>query len=441
MKSLCRLLTLLTLCCAIAACDSEGRTRGPSTNALAVHAAPSFGQLSFLREERASADLPYRGAASFSFETGPYDFNVETLPPGASTPTRQGTFAATLEPDTDYQFIITETPPGTLDTLILSKPTFDTAATNAEVTFVHAAPAYPAADVYLTAPGADLSAENPVGSTSFRQQVAPQTFAPGDYELSLTEPANPLNVLFRSAAGSLVAGQTNLFVITDGAGEGTVAANVVRVAGDTTVLTDVNSTAGIRAINAADDGLARDIVANDNFAAPLFAALPYADVSPYVPFAPGSADIVVTPAGNPGVIEGEVTSTILRGRAYTTVVAGAPGDLEVTTTIEDRRRVADRAQLRLFNGAGQFSSLDFFVLPPGSEIGSFSPIALAPAGTTALQGVPPGDIELTVRITGTTTIALGPLALSVVGGGLYGIAVVNGATADTVEAVLIDDFE
>lgn len=441
MKSLGRLLTLLTFCCAIAACDSEGRTRGPSTNVLVVHAAPTFPLISFLREERTSADLTYRTASQLSFETGQYDFNLDTVAPGAAAPTRRATFSETLAADTDHLFVITESPPGTLETLIVTQPTFGTAAADAQVTIVHAAPSFQAADFYLTAPGADLPAANPVGSAAFTQNVAAQTFAPGDYEIALTEPGNPLDVLFRSPAGALAAGQSVLFVVTDGAGEGTVPVNVARISGEISVLTDVNAPAGIRAINAADDTLPRDLVADEDFATPLFASLPYADDSAYVPLAPGAVDFTVTPAGNPGVIEGEATSTIVRGRAYTTLISGAPGELDVTTTLEDRRRLADRARLRLFNGAGRFASLELFLLPPGTDIGGFSPLTLASSESVPIDSIPPGDIELTVRTADTDTVALGPQTLTVEAGGLYGVIVVNGPTADTVEAVLIDDFE
>lgn len=429
----------LLLGCAMTGCNSDGRTSGPSTNVMAVNAAPSFADIGFLREERIAANLPFRGASSFAFEVGQYDFNVDVFHPGDVTATRVRSFSETLQADTDYLFVITESN-GSVEPIVVTKAPFSATASNAEVTVIHAGPAFPAVSVYVTAPGADLSAANPIGAAGFMQSIAPQTFAGGEYQLALTESGNPLNVLFVSPTLTFAAGQQNLFVITDGAGEVTVPVVVLRITGDVAPLTDVNAQSELRAINAATDTLPRDLVIDDNFTTPLLPAVPYAAPTGFVPIAPGARKINVTPAGNPGVIEGEGTSTILGARFNTTVVAGAAGDLEVITVIEDRRRLANQARLRVFNGAGQFTSLDFFVLPPGTAIIGILPITLNVSGSSgALQG-PPGEIELTIRITGTETVAYGPAPLTVADRGLYGVLAINGATPETAGVVLFDDF-
>ena len=172
----------LLLSVALAACNSDGRTRGPSTSVTAVHAAPSFGELAFLREERVVAALAYRNPTTALFEVDQYDFNVDAAHPGETTVTRELTFSQTLAADTDHFFIITESG-GALAPLIVTKPPFSPTASDAEVSLIHAGTAFPAVSVYVTAPGADLSAANPIGSASYTQTVAPQTFAVGDYRL------------------------------------------------------------------------------------------------------------------------------------------------------------------------------------------------------------------------------------------------------------------
>jgi hypothetical protein len=439
MRSLAFFAALLLFGCAMTGCNSDGRVRGPSTNVMVVHAAPSFGNIDFLREERFPTTLPYRGAFSTAFEVGQYDFNLDVFYPGDSAATRERSFSETLQAETDYLFVITESG-GSLEPIIVTKTPFAPTASNAEVTLVHAGPAFPAVSIYLTAPGVDLSAANPIGGAAFMQNVAPQTFAAGDYQLALTESGNPLNVLFVSPALTLAAGQQNLFVITDGAGEGTVPVVVLRIAGDVAPLIDVNAQSAIRVINAAADTLPRDLVVDDNFTTPLFSAVPYAAPTGFVAIAPGARKMNVTPAGNPGVIEGEATSSIALGRSSTTVVAGAAGDLEIVTALEDRRRLANQARMHIFNGAGQFTALDFFVLPPGTAVTGIQPLTLGIGGSSPAPPLPDAEVELTIRITGTQTIAYGPTPLTLADRGLYGVLAINGATAETVNVVLFDDF-
>jgi hypothetical protein len=68
------------------------------------------------------------------------------------------------------------------------------------------------------------------------------------------------------------------------------------------------------------------------------------------------------------------------------------------------------------------------------------PITLNPGGSSATPLLPPGEVELTIRITGTATIAYGPASLTVAGSGLYSVLAINGATPETASVVLFDDF-
>jgi hypothetical protein len=439
-----RSLTLIsTLLCAITltGCGGEGRTRGPATGVTAVHAAPSYPQIGFLREERVAAALDYRSASTSFFEVGQYDFNLEILPPGQGGSQRLLSFSETLQPETDYLFIIAEEG-GLLVPLIITKARFDLAATNSEVALVHAAPATPPVDVYFTAPGANLSAANPLGSAAFKQNVAPQVFAAGDYQLSLTELGNPLNVLFASPTMTLLAGQWNFFVVTDGAGEGTAPIGVVRVTENgSAVLIDVNVLSALRVINAATDAQARDVFLDGDFSTPFAAAAAYGAPTDFASLARGNHTLAATPAGNPGVVEGQETPAIFPGRMYSTLITGTAGALKLSSSIEDRRRITGEAHLRIVNGATQFTSLDFLVLPVGTPVTGFSPFARVDAGIAiATTPLAPGDYELTLRVTGSNTIAIGPLPITLAGAGIYSVLALNGATSTTADVVLFDDF-
>jgi hypothetical protein len=92
------------------------------------------------------------------------------------------------------------------------------------------------------------------------------------------------------------------------------------------------------------------------------------------------------------------------------------------------------------NGAGQFAALDFFLLPVDTPISSSQPLRLNAADLSSLFAIPPGTIELTIRIPNTDTIAFGPAPLAIAGSGIYGVLAVNGTTAETADIVMLDDF-
>jgi hypothetical protein len=432
------LTTIVLICCSIAACSGEGRTRGPSTFVTAVHAAPTYGEIAFLREERLAASMNYRNSGTFSYEVGQYDFNLEVTPPGEATPDRKHSFSEILLENTRHYFVITEDG-ANLNPIVFNSPDFSTTASDAELIVVHAAPALSGTDVYLTAPGADLSAANPIASLSFRQTSNPQTAAVGDYQLSITAAGDPLNVLFSSSTLTLAAGASNLLVITDDAGDGTGTISVVRTSSTTEVLADVNAPTNIRVINAAGDTLARDVAIDDDFANLLFAAVPFAAPTDFVPVPSGGRKFTITPAGNAGVLELEYTSTLATGRIYTVLIASGTSALTAQTFTEDRRRVNDQSTVRLLNGSTQ--ALEFFILEVGTSIEGVQPFQLLAGEASQAFVVRPSDRELTLRIPGTQTIALGPVPITLDDAGIHSILAVNGATPETSEVVLFDDFD
>ena len=420
----------------LAACG-EGRTRGPDARVIAIHAASSYGQILFLREERLANALEFSNGDESFFETGQYDFNLEIVPPLQAAPRRLKSFSVTLEQGTEYYVVITEVG-GLIEPLIVTQAPFNPSATTSEVSIVHAAPASPAMDIYLTAPGAVLSAANPSGTATFNQHVAPTSFAPGDYQLAFTEVGNPLNVLFTSPTITLFAGQSNFFVIAD-TGDDTNGIRAVRYANGTQVLPDLNAPSSLRMINAATDALPRDVFVDSDFSAPFLAAVPYAVPTTRAPIAVGDRRISVTPAGNPGVIEVDATTTAFPGNSHTGLIAGAPGALLLTGFVENRRRIIGEAHLRYYNGAAQFSSIEISIVPVGGFPFDF-PLSLPIGASTDEVPLPPGDYELTVYIAGSATVGLGPLPITVASEGLYSILFLNGPTVDTVSVVLFDDF-
>jgi hypothetical protein len=431
-------LALVLVSSILAACGSEGRSRGPDARVTALHTASSYPQLQFYREQRLQGGLDFGGGQSFLYEVGQYDFNLDVLPPLSSAPVRLKTFSVTLEPGSEYYFVITEVGGGVLEPLIVTQAPFSPTATNAEVSVFHAAFASPTMDIYLTAPGAVLSAANPIGRAAFGQHVAPSTFAAGDYQLAFTEAGNPLNVLFTSTTITLLPGQANFLAIAD-AGIDTNEVIVERLTNVSTVLINVNAPATQRMINGVTDAQPRDVFLDDNFAVPFLAAVPNGVPTARAPIATGDRKISVTPAGNPGVIEVETTSTVFPAAWYTALVAGVPGTLVLNSFAENRRRILGEARLRYYNAAAQFSSIGIVISVPGGTALGF-PVVLINGGSAEDFPLPPGNYEIQVFPAGSTTAALGPLPITVASEGIYSMLFLNGPTAETASVVLFDDF-
>ena len=431
--------TLVTAGLLVLGCDS-GTEEPIDTTVVVVHAAPGYETLDFLRVERVEASLPFRGSTTLDFDADTYTFNIEISLPGANAPLRIRSFSADITANRDHIIVLAQVG-SVIEPLVSSKEEFDRSSAESEFLIIHAAAGVAAFDVYVETEGTDPASSTPRGSVGFETELAPVTIAPGGYTLILTEVGNPSNILFTSSAQALVAGVTDVFIVTGNGNEGLAAFSVVQLGSGSAILPDSNLQSGIRVLNTAADKSARDIVIDSNFATPLIAALPFATQSNYELVAGGLREITVTPAGNTGVLEIEQTSSVTEGLLYTLLLSSNDNGLATAFSLDNRRSLLNLSTLKILNGAGQFSSLEFFVLPIGMNIDTAVPLASfgAPGvspGTTIL----PDSYELVIRDSVTQTTVSGPQTITLGVGGVYGILAVDGADATTADVVLLDDF-
>jgi hypothetical protein len=434
--------SIALLTAGLTACDEGGRVRPPRTGVRVVHAAPTTGPIELYRVQvRATEPLDYRGASSLvAFDEDEYTFSARVETPGTGELVVVASFTQTVSAENSHLFVLTEEA-GSVTPIIIANPLFES-STETEVSAVHAAPALASMSVYVEPPDADLTTATPLGSVGFKAALAPATRAPGDYRLTLTAPGNPANVLFSSATMELGAGDSNSFVIVDDAGDGVAPFSVVRAGGASALLIDRNVRSGVELVNAAADQGARDLFVDGDYTAPLVSALAYATISDIETVAPGNRELSVTPAGNPGVVEYEQEIAAVRGRRSTALFAGEPGDVSIAVAQDDNRRVTTPSQgrVRFMNGASQHDPLEFFLVTPGTDLTNrSSQISLAAPAISARASVPPNDYELVLRDADTDAIVYGPQPMTI-GNGIYTILAINGATAGTVDVVLLEDF-
>lgn len=404
-----------------------------------MHAAPSLPNIAFLREQREETNLAFGAAGSLSFEVGQYDFNLEVDDPATRMRDRFHSFSKTLQDGVEYLFVLTEKRSGDFSLLAFEQPKFDSTSSNAEVGVVHAAVAQSALDVYLEAPGTDITTAVPFGTLDLHGNLEPATLTPGDYELSVTAAGNPADRLFLSGTLSVEAGVSYTLVVTDGETPALSPINVVDIGDAVIQLANLDAQSALRVVNATSDRLDRDLIV-DASATPLFSALAFSAVSDFELVAPGARDLSVTPAGNPSVEELAVTLTFQLGSQYTALLAGDTNDLNLVHSSELRRPLANQARIKIYNGATQFDLIGFYILLPGVDPSTATPAAiLAAPEIGASLALAAGDYELTLRLSTGDTIA-GPIPVTIENGKVYGILAANDVGGSAAEIFLIDDF-
>ena len=431
----CGLVAALSL----AGCD-QGRQTPEKVSMRVAHAAPSFIELGFRREQddRNLANLGFKSATQFAYDADTYDFFVfERAFP--NSPGRTWAFAQALDPANSYTVVLVEAS-GDIVPVVLTHAAAP--PTDAQVEALHAASGLPAMDLYLTAPNLGIGGATPHGTLSAGGQLTARAIPSGTYEIWLTEAGNPANVLLATTTVTLPAGETSAIVIVPEGDLGTEEISVLLIAGTSAVLYDRNATAELRVINGATDRAPRDFAVNGVFAPPLFAAAPFGEPTAYAPVPIiTNMPINVTPAGDPGVLElNQVLSPVATQRA-TLIFGGPTGALTHAVIGDDGRRFRNEGKLRFFNSASQFAGVDLLIGDPGDDPATLTPvISLAAPGASAYIPLGPGDYDLYFRQATTTTVIAGPTPVSVVAGGIYGVLAADGPDTATAEMLLLDDF-
>lgn len=423
-----------------AACDG-GRQTQPDVRVRAVHAAPSQGTLDFRREQTTPTTLGFGASSDFAFDQDRYDFYVDDTLPGATSAVTVASFTQTIDARNEYTFVLAEQG-GVISPVILETPLLAAGSAGGQLVALHVNEVLPAVDVYVEPAGAGIAAAAPKASLAFGESLPAQPLAAGDYEVTLTDAGNAASVLLITQPFTVEAAGTTALVIVDLAGSGTTPIGVLALgATATALLFDRDAPSALRASNTATDTAARDFALDGELGTPAFPAVGFAAITEYRQVAGGDHTLDVTAAGNPGAIELTQTLALARNGYYTVLVSGDAGALVHVLVADDRRRLAEEAKLRLYNGSSQFASLDFFLVPPGSDVAGFFPLTtLGAQGGSALSSVAPGDYDLVLRDSVSAAILAGPLPVTLAAGGLYGVLAVNGPDAATARIELLDDF-
>lgn len=447
-------LSLLAAILGLSACSSSddplpGNPIEPAADFFRVqvlHASPDAPAVDVLvNGATALPGIDYKQAsAATALEVGSYDIQVDGITPGGPA-TVIGPANLTFAANTLYSVVAVG---GVVDIepIILEQPDFDVAAGNARLRILHAAPMAPQVDVYATAPGADLAASAPVGTFSFKEDLGPVQVPAADYQIRVTLPNDPATVVFDSGTITLQNGNDLLIAAVENTATGL--APISLAVADTTgsfEIFDIQTPADLRFVHAAPDVPAVNVVANDNFGAPLVAGLTFPNVEGYISAEPGDYNVkVVEP--NSGLTPINADLTFDAGVSYSAIVTGtlAADNIFAIIADDDPRAVVTEAKVRLIHASPTAGDVDIWVTAPGADITVEPPtLTSVPLGAnTGFLSLVPGTYDVNVAQAGTTDAAISA-TITVDAGGVYtAIArdAEGGAGGLPLGLILLDDF-
>ncbi|MCL1066013.1 DUF4397 domain-containing protein [Shewanella olleyana] len=376
--------------------------------------------------------------------TATYDIDVDAILPDGSTLTVLEAELATAEYMEYTAIALGNVRDETLMLKLIANEESAVTSGNARVQVLHATPAVGLVDIYVTEPMADISMMEPTLSADYMDNSDQLEVPTADYQIRITASGSK-DVVFDSGTVNLADGMDYLIsaIPNEWTGSSPVALLVALPDGQV-LLNDINSGSDIRAVHAVADAPAVDIFL-DGSMTPAIDMLSFGEIAGYVNIPEGMHTITVAAdADNSVEVITDAEVDLMLGYSYSILAVGSlsDGDISPWAFAEHTRRIATEARLNVFHASYSAGNVDVY-LTPTADISDASP-ALTDVPFKAASGslsIAPGDYTVSVTVTGTKTVAIGPLAVSLAANGIYSVAAVD-AENDTsmFSVILMDDF-
>lgn len=379
-------------------------------------------------------------------ENSAYDLLVSYTDPAlGNTVTVKENSSFSLASNKAYTVVAT----GSLDsatlTTIENDKIGDIVTGNTEVQFFNGNTSVGAVDVYLsdTPTSNSINGISPI-SLDVNGFSSLNTVSSGDYRILVTKKGSN-TIIYDSGKVTLDSQTRRLFAVDDYFGPGgSIRVIEISPQASSTLINEQFPTA-IRVANMIPDLGSVDVLMNGT---PLFSNLAFGAVSTYTVFAAGLDDFQVTLPGDPTSVIYDNSHQTIPGENRTLVITGSglTPQVEGRFILDDQRRIATGAQMRVINASPGAGNLDVYFLVPGQDLttafndneSTFSNFTLLTNGATLLQA---GQYDATFTRTTTDTIVLGPDRVSVADSGIYSIFVKDAPGGGTpADVTLADDF-
>ena len=416
----------------------------PSTDIEIIHASQNAPDVNVVvGTSTVASGLAFGEAAYTSVTSGTFPVEVQGILPGGVTASVIGPVDLNTQ-DGERVTIIAANDVANIAPIVLTDDQPDVAATDVRARVVHAASTAPMVDVYVAAPGVDITTIAPLGTFSFGETLGPVTVAEGDYQITVTPAGDPATVAYDSGTVTLTGGSDLVIAALSNVATGSAAIELLASTGAATLrLLDTNAPADLRVVHASSDAPNVDVIANDDFVTPAVADLAFPDVTDYLSLAPGMLNVKVVPTGatTPVVIDADLT--LNAGESITVIAADTLANIQPLVLVDDVRAIGTEARLRLIHGSTLAGNVDIYVVAPGTDVAAATPNFtdvpfLAETGFVSLDA---GDYEVVITATGDSTPAIGPLPVSLNAGEIYTAIARDGVGATTpLDVILLDDF-
>lgn len=471
-------LGLVAASFAVAACDSNDTPApivpdpDPTFELNVVHASPDAPTVNVLVDGAvALSDVDYKGVSGQArFVAGTYQLAIEAILPDASTvqvipPDPDPPLSIDFAGDTIYTVLavgkVAETGALGLQPKVIAQPRTPVTAGNARVIAVHGAPSAPAVDVYVTAPGADLSAETPLNEATplaFNDdELGPVEVPAGNYQIRITVAGNADAVAFDSGEIALNDGDDIVAIAVDNtnAGAGTVpgagipipVSLLLATAGGGAEVLDVQTVADVRVTHAVPDAGLVDVYANGAIV-PALEDFDFTETRGPLGLPAGGYVLQVAPADTQNFVinaAGDET-TLENGVFYDVLATGsiANNNLGLLATADDRRRLATAAKLRVIHGSPGTAEVDLYIVDETvTDITDVAPFAedIPFLFNSGYLQVAAGTYNVYITPANLKTIAIAAEGITLDAAGIY-TAVARDPVAPSTDLglILFDDF-
>jgi len=449
-----RKLAILCSILAVAACSSDNNRPVPSptpsppteptTKLQVLHGSPDAPAVNVLLDGNQSLGNVDFGAGSsvLTLNTGTYSVQVDGILPGGDAAVI-GPVDLDFATDTIYTIAAVNNV-AAIEPVVISQPDVAISPGSARLFVLHGAVAAPTVDVFVTAPGADLTASAPVGSFSFRETIGPAEVVAGDYQIRVTLAGDATTVVFDSGTLTLNDGDDLTITALPNVVATALAAPIKLVAmtgSGSLEIFDINQETSFQVVHASPDAPDVDVLVDGGVLAPSL-AFPDATADFVVPS--GTYNVQVTVAGNPGSIAiGPVDLDLLAGQRYSILAVGELAAIEPLILNDDPRPVATNAKVRIVHASPTAADVDIYVTPVGADITAIDPTLanVAFKDNTGYLSLAAGDYDVTVTPAGSKTAAIGPATISIVNGEIYTAIARDPLPGDTaLGLILLDNF-
>jgi hypothetical protein len=384
---------------------------------------------------------------------GRYDIEVEQIMPA-------GDAVVVDLPDTPLAvgeelslLLIGEVAEGTVTAWQLTSTTRGVTTGRTRLRVAHAAPDAPRMDVYLTDIDTVLASVTPFGTLRYQQRSPQAEFKSGGARLRLTPPGDPATVLFDSGAIILPLERDLLIVLLANVGPGTAPVQLVvlnNTGGGSTIVTDQDSPADLRVVNASPDSYPVDVTIDDGTddgVTTVASALAFPLVAPG-PAAYTQVDALtytfkVIKSGDSTVVPLQFTASLTPGSTQAVILSDLIARLGRITLLEDPRRVATEARVRLVHSSPAAGAVDIYITAPGADLDDETPdfVNVTFGANTGYLPQAAGSYDVTFTVAGSKTDVRLMLPATVANGGIYTAILRDKAGGGLpAEAILLDDF-